>query len=225
MTEISIKIKGLKQTGSKAGKKKKGKKVMAKPKTKTESYLEKLKGREYSYNTSPFYDYKTGLQPTYIYRQQTIPQLQQDSKHNELIKYLEDIKKSDRELQTLKFRNTDPPPIPYFPKTTSSIIAKDITESEALKEELDEVKKEQNRYLELIKEIEKMDGKISYNNTQYKNAIEREIERAKQNKPLVYRNKSELSSDEYLERIENFRMGIAEKELEIYNLKRNLGIK
>lgn len=106
MAEISIKIKGLKQVDS-SKKKKKEKKVMTKPKTKTESYLEKLKAREYSYNTSPFYDYKTGLQPTYITRQQTIPQLQQDTKHLDLITLLEDIKKKDRMEQTGKFNNQD----------------------------------------------------------------------------------------------------------------------
>ena len=102
MSEISIKIKG---PISRVVKTKKKAKAPVKPKTKTEAYLEKLKAREYSYNTSPFYDYKTGLQPTYITRQQTIPQLQQDTKHLDLITLLEDIKKKDRREQTGKFNH------------------------------------------------------------------------------------------------------------------------
>ena len=142
MTEISIKIKGLKQTGSKAGKKKKGKKVMAKPKTKTESYLEKLKGREYSYNTSPFYDYKTGLQPTYIYRQQTIPQLQQDAKHTDLITLLEEFKKKDMREQTGKLKHDSPPPLPFWPGVNDRLVSEKTLKT--YKPKVDEPDEEQN---------------------------------------------------------------------------------
>ena len=108
MAEISIKIKGLKQFDS-SKKKKKEKKVMTKPKTKTEAYLEKIKAREYSFNMSPFYDYKTGLQPTYITRQPMVPQLQQDAKHLDLITLLEEFKKKDMREQTGKLKHDSSP--------------------------------------------------------------------------------------------------------------------
>ena len=108
MAEISIKIKGLKQFDS-SKKKKKEKKVMTKPKTKTDSYLEKIKAREYSFNMSPFYDYKTGLQPTYITRQPMVPQLQQDAKHLDLITLLEEFKKKDMREQTGKLKHDSSP--------------------------------------------------------------------------------------------------------------------
>ena len=174
MSEISIKIKGPISRVVKT--KKKAKARTGKPKTKTENYLEKLKGREFSYNTSPFYDYKAGLQPTYIYRQQTIPQLQQDNKHTDLIKYLENMKKSDRESQTGKFRNTGPPPIPYFPdlysvdepnedeqKTSSGVILEDITKQE-----------EHKKLLKLIKQINNTNVKISLAKSKYEKAKEAE---------------------------------------------------
>jgi hypothetical protein len=122
MSEISIKIKG---PISRVVKTKKKAKAPVKPKTKTEAYLEKLKAREYSYNTSPFYDYKTGLQPTYITRQQTIPQLQQDTKHLDLITLLEDIKKKDREEQTGKLNHDSSPPVPFWPGVNDPIKRKD----------------------------------------------------------------------------------------------------
>ena len=227
MSEISIKIKGPISKVRNTKTKKKAKARTTKPKTKTENYLEKLKGREYSYNVSPFYDYKSSLQPTYIYRQQTIPQLQQDSKNSDLIKYLEDLKKSDRELQTLKFRNTDPPTPPHFPehllnqpkqerKTTSSVIAKDVTESEAIKEQLEKYTKQNQRYNQLIKEIEDMEEKIKPEKTKYNKAIDREI------KGLKYEGNP---SSVYQTRINIFETEIAKKELEKNILKRDLGIK
>ena len=238
MSEISIKIKG---PISKVRNTKTKKKAKAKPKTKTETYLEKLKGAEYSYNVSPFYDYKTSLQPTYIYRQQTIPQLQQDSKHNELIKYLEDLKKSDRELQTLKFRNTDPPPVQYFPEHLLNQPKQEPKQEDEEKDEeededetkttsgtkVDEVVevKDIDRYHQLEKEIEKKKKKIKTEETKYNNAIDREIQRAKENKPLVYESKQEKSSNQFLEGINILKTEIAVKELEKNILKRNLGIK
>ena len=235
MSEISIKIKGLKQVRAKKQKKK----AKVKPKTKTENYLEKLKGREYSYNTSPFYDYTSGLQPTYIYRQQTIPQLQQDAKHQDLIKYLEDMKKNDRESQTGKIRHTDPP-VPHFPEHLLNQPKQDEEEDEDEDEEEDEeetkttsgtkvdevvVIKDVDRYHELEKELNDTKIKLAYNNKQYNKAITREARRLKENKPLVSQKKKEESSDDYQKRINILETEIAKKELEKNILKRNLGIK
>ena len=221
MSEISIKIKG---PITKVRNTKTKKKAKAKPKTKTEAYLEKLKGREYSYNVSPFYDYKTSLQPTYIYRQPTIPQLQQDSKNSELIKYLEDMKKNDRELQTGKITYTGPPAPPHFPEHLLNQPKQDEEEDEDEETKttsftkVDEVVevKDVDRYHELEKEIEKKEKKIKTEETKYNNAIDREI------KGLKYKG---FPSSLYQERINILKKEIAVKELEKNILKRNLGIK
>ena len=232
MSEISIKIKGpiskvvkTKKPGSKnqTGSKGAGKaKAKAKPKTKTEAYLEKLKGREYSYNTSPFYDYKTGLQPTYIYRQQTIPQLQQDAKHTDLIKYLEDMKKNDKESQTGKLTYTERPrltdkgpPVPNFPeesedeqKTTGIIPVEDVTKLEQYKE-----------FLELKNKLQNTSSNLSKAKTKLEEATERET---LENLGLQKINKKAIPSSEYEKRVNLLEANKQKLETQIKDLKKIL---
>ena len=220
MSEISIKIKGpiskvvkTKKPGSKnqTGSKGAGKaKAKAKPKTKTEAYLEKLKGREYSYNTSPFYDYKTGLQPTYIYRQQTIPQLQQDAKHIDLIKYLEDMKKNDRESQTGKLTYTEYPPekTSEEQKTTGIIPVEDVTKLEQYKE-----------FLELKNKLQNTSSNLSKAKTSLKDATERE---ELENLGLQEINKKAKPSSEYEKRVNLLEANKQKLETQIKDLKKIL---